>query len=133
MFVVIPDSIRDPEHLEITGFRLQFYRIENAGRNDGRSDFATYYDFINAYRLMMLGFAELRPTYDYCILSLQIHMVGKSIGYPYFTRFKMTGSLKSPGSLSSDARKARILAGVSVMRAQATLRLSFKAATRLLG
>ena len=43
----MPDLIRHPEHIEITGFRLGRHPGPDPGRNDGKGCFPTFYEFIN--------------------------------------------------------------------------------------
>ena len=38
---------RHPELTDITGFRLQFIPHSMRGRNDKKSEFSTFYEFIN--------------------------------------------------------------------------------------
>jgi len=43
----MPDLIRHPEYIEITGFRLEFIPHLMRGRNDGKVHFLTFYECIN--------------------------------------------------------------------------------------
>ncbi|MEW6327015.1 MAG: hypothetical protein AB1487_05395 [Thermodesulfobacteriota bacterium] len=42
----MPDLIRHPEHIEFTGFRLEFTPYLIRGRNDRKRPFLTFYEAI---------------------------------------------------------------------------------------